>query len=126
MNFFDFLNSINTTKINLIDEDPENEKIYNSFMINRSLSNFIDTIMYANEMNKYSSLPKHIQYDFFLYGVKKRKRFSKFHKKDASSDDVELIMKAYDYSTARAESTLKMLSQEQLIELREYYSTGGK
>ena len=126
MNFFDFLNSINTTKINLIDEDPENEKIYNAFMINRSLSNFIDTIMYANEMNKYSSLPKHIQYDFFLHGVKKRKRFSKFHKKDASSDDVALVMKAYDYNATRATSTLNMLSQEQLVELREYYSTGGK
>jgi len=34
MNFFDFLNSINENKKDLIREDPLNEKEYNSFMIN--------------------------------------------------------------------------------------------
>ena len=47
----DWLNSINQTKINLIDEDLEIEKEYPPYIINRCLSGHIDAIMFANEMN---------------------------------------------------------------------------
>ena len=55
MSPFEFLNAINFTKKNVM-SDPENEKYYNSFIINRSLSYFPDTVAIANEMNKYHHL----------------------------------------------------------------------
>ena len=42
MNPFEYVNSINYTKKNIMDS-PEKEKGYNPFMINRSLSYFNDT-----------------------------------------------------------------------------------
>jgi len=54
----DWLNSINQTKKNLIDEDSSLEKEYSPYIINRCLSGYIDCIMYANEMNIYNRLNK--------------------------------------------------------------------
>jgi len=126
MSFFDFLNAINTTKKNLLKEDPLSEKDYVPFMVNRGLSYFSDTIMYANEMNKYASAPKNWQFDFYLHAVPSKKRFSKWTKKEASSEDVKLVMKAYDYSTQKAMQALEMLTSDQLENLRISHNRGGR
>lgn len=126
MNFFDFLNAINSTKQNLIKEDPQSEKEYVPFMVNRGLSYFPDTIMYANEMNKSASIPKKWQFDFYLNSIPKKKRFSKWHKKDQNSDDLKLVMNAYDYSAEKAAVALEILTDDQMKELREAYSQGGR
>ena len=65
MELKDWLNSINQTKKNLIDEDPSLEKDYSPYIINRIYSGHLDSIMFANEMNRYHFLPKKLQYDFF-------------------------------------------------------------
>lgn len=126
MNFFDFLNSINQTKKDLIKEDPHNEKEYNAFMINRALSYFPDTIIYANEMNRYASTPKDMQYAFYLNGIKAKKRFSKWHKKDQNSENINLVMKAYGYSAEKAAAALELLTADQLESLKKMFDTGGK
>ena len=56
MELKDWLNSINQTKRNLIDEDPTAEKDYPPYIINRCYSGHLDAVMYANEMNKYNFL----------------------------------------------------------------------
>ena len=52
----DWLNSINFNKDNLIEEDPAVIKDYAPYIINRCLSGTIDSILFANEMNKYPIL----------------------------------------------------------------------
>ena len=54
MELKDWLNSINQSKKNLIDEDPSIEKDYPPYIINRCFSGHLDAVMFANEMNKYS------------------------------------------------------------------------
>ena len=71
MELKEWLNSINTNKNNLIDEDPDTEKQYPSYIINRCLSGQIDSVMFANEMNKHPNLAKKLQYDFFLNSLRK-------------------------------------------------------
>ena len=61
MNPFDYLNSINSTKKDVIVDDIT-EKAYNSFMVNRSLSYFNDTVVLANEMNRYHHLDNKLQF----------------------------------------------------------------
>ena len=126
MNFFDFLNAINVTKQDLIKDDPQSEKEYVPFMVNRGLSYFHDTIMYANEMNKYASVPKKWQFDFYRNSIPKKKRFSKWHKKDQNSDDLNLVMNAYNYSSEKAAAALEILTDEQIKNLRDSYSRGGR
>ena len=49
MNPFEFINDINFGKKNLFKDDDKNiiERDYNSFIINRGLSYFVDTVLLA-------------------------------------------------------------------------------
>lgn len=126
MSPFDFLNSINYTKENLLQDSlPEDEKQYNSFMVNRGLSYFPDTVAMANEMNRYHHIDGKLQYLFLLGIVRKRKRFSKWNKPEQLAN-VDLIMNKYGYSRAKAESILDMFNQEQLDQIKRSLSKGGK
>ena len=124
MNPFDYLNSINTTKKDVITDDIT-EKAYNSFMVNRSLSYFNDTVVLANEMNRYHHLDNRLQFDFLINMVRKRKRFSKWIKPQIESD-VEVVKKYYGYSNEKARQILPLLSPEQISGLKKKVNKGGR
>lgn len=127
MNPFDYLNSINFTKENII-EDSDNpelmEKLYAPFLMNKGLSNFIDTIYLANEMNKRSSIDKKLQYDFLINTVRKRKRFGKWHK-PLRDENLDVVMSYYDYSYDKASQVVDLLTDDQLNTIRKSMSKGG-
>jgi len=125
MSPFDFLNSINDNKKDLF-EDPQAEKDYASFIVNRGLSYFPDTILYANEMNRNHDIPKKWQFDFLRNAIPRKRRFSKWHKKDNVEFDVTLLMKHYKYSQQKAFEILDLLTQEQINNIRSLYEEGGK
>jgi len=126
MSPFDFINAINTTKKNLFETDPQAAKDYKPFIINRGLSYFPDTILYANQMNQHPSLDKDMQFFFFLNIISRKKRFSKWSKKDAETESLELVKEYYGYSSEKANEALKMLSDENLIMIKEKLYKGGK
>jgi len=121
----DWLNSINTGKNNLIDEDIDLEKKYPSYIVNRCLSGHIDAVMFANEMNKHPNLAKKLQYDFFLNSLRKRKRYSPWLRKE-QIENLELVKKYYGYSNEKAKQVLHILTREQLSFIRDRLDTGGK
>ena len=120
----DWLNSINQTKKNLIDEDPDLEKDYPPYIINRCYSGHLDAVMYANEMNKYNFLPKKMQYDFFINILRVKKRFSPWLRKDEIKD-LDYVKRYYDYSNEKSKQALKLLSKEQLNFIKSKFETGG-
>ncbi len=120
----DWLNSINFTKDNLI-EDPEAISSYPPYIINRCLSGHLDTVLFANEMNKYSNLDKDMQYSFFLYTLRKRKRFSPWLKKE-QIEDLDLVKKHYGYSNEKAKIAVTLLTKTQLEYIRNKHDMGGK
>ena len=121
----DYLNSINQTKEYLMDEDPGWEKNYPSFVINKCMSQHMDTVMIANEMNQYPGLDKKLQYDFFINIVRPRKRFSPWGKKQKVKD-LELVKEFYGYSTEKAMQAIRILSPDQLEIIRDKLNKGGK
>ena len=121
----DYLNTIKQTKQYLMDEDPGWEKNYPAYVINKCMSQHMDTIMYANEMNQYQGLDKKLQYDFFINIVRPRKRFSPWGKKQKVKD-LELVKQYYGYSTEKALQALRILSPEQLEIIRDKLNKGGK
>jgi len=125
MSPFDFINAINDTKKNLF-EDPQASKDYSSFMINRGLSYFPDTVLYANEMNLNSHIPSEWQFSYLINKVTKKKRFSKWAKKDAETRAISLVKEYYGYSNERAKEALSVLSDEQLKIIEEKLNKGGK
>ena len=76
MNPFEFLNQINYGKNDIMVDDLV-EKDYNSFMVNRGLSYFNDSVIFANEMNINHHVDSRLQFDFLINIIRKRKRFSK-------------------------------------------------
>jgi hypothetical protein len=126
MSPFDFINAINTTKKNLFETDPQAVKDYKPFIINRGLSYFPDTILYANQMNQHPSLDKDMQFFFFLNIISRKKRFSEWSKKDPKTESLELVKEYYGYSSEKANEALKMLSDENLIMIKEKLYKGGK
>lgn len=124
MNPFDYLNSINDTKENIMIDDVT-EKAYNSYIINHSLSYFHDTVLLANEMNRYHHLDNHLKYSFLINTVRKRKRFSKWMK-PVKSDDLEAVKSYYGYSNDKARQALNLLDDSQLTELKKRMYKGGR
>ena len=121
----DWLNSINVTKNNLIDENPDLEKGYPAYIINRCLSGQVDSVMFANEINKHPNLSKKLQYDFFLNSLRKRKRYSPWIRKE-QIENLDLVKKYYGYSSEKAKQVLNILTKEQLSFIRDRLDTGGK
>ena len=120
----DWLNSINQNKKNIMDEDPSSIKEYAPYIINRCLSGHIDCLMYANEMNKFPSLDKKLQYDFFINIIRKKKRFSPWLKQEKIKD-LEIVKSYYGYSNEKAKQALKILTKEQLDFIKSKLETGG-
>ena len=63
MKLGDYLNAINYSKDNLL-EDEAAAKGYVPFVVNRCLSYFPDTILQANEMNLLPNADKKMQFDY--------------------------------------------------------------
>ena len=126
MSPFDFLNAINFTKEDLFEKDSQSSKDYKPFIINRGLSYFPDTVFYANQMNQHPGLDKDMQFFFFLNIISRKKRFSKWSKKDAETESLELVKEYYGYSSEKATEALKVLSEENLIMIKEKLYKGGK
>jgi len=125
MELKDWLNSINFTKKNLIQEDPSVKKEYPPFIINKCLSGHLDCVLFANEMNKYHFLDKDMQYEFYINILRKRKRFSPWIRKDKVSD-IECVKSYYGYSNEKASQALKILSPEQIKFIKDKLDIGGK
>ena len=120
MELKDWLNSINFTKEDYSEEISD----YPPYVINRCLSGHIDCILFANEMNMNSHLPKDMQYSFYLNTIRKKKRFSPWLRKDKVKD-LECVKKYYGYSNEKASQALKILNKEQLDFIKQRLETGG-
>lgn len=127
LSFFDCLNSINEGPRgrDLFADSTVEEKIYVPFMVNRGLSWFSDTVLLANEMNQRASIPIKAQYNFLRLSIRPRKRFSKWLKNE-ESEDLELIKRAYGYSSEKARQVLSLFSTSDLEALRLKHDVGGK
>ena len=126
-NPFTYINDVSFDKKDIIREsvDPEYEaRGYNPWITNKTLSYFQDSILYANEMNKYAFLPNIMQFDYFLNSINKRKRFAKQSKK-VVSDDVSAVANYYGYSLRRAEETMKFLTPSQIDIIKQKSNIGG-
>ena len=124
MNPFEYANAINYTKKDIMVDDIA-ERSYNSFMINRQLSYFPDTVLAANEMNRNHHLDNRLQFDFFINIIRKRKRFSKWFKPEQISD-LDVVKKYYGYSNEKAHQVLTILTTDQINELKRKVMTGGR
>ena len=120
----DWLNSINFTKDNLIEQDETLKKDYPPYIINKCLSGHIDCILYANEINQYAHLDNKLQFEYYLNGIPKKKRFSKWSKK-VEDKDIEAITQYYQCNYTRAAEILLIINKKELDLLINKLQKGG-
>lgn len=122
-----FLNSINSTKQNVLLEDTNGkiEQAYNSYIINKSLSYFPDTIMQSNTVNMYFNLDNKMKYDFLLNSIRKRKRFTPWVKSTAE-ENIEVIKMYFNVGNEKANEILSLLNENHINKIKEQLSKGGR
>jgi len=126
MNLGEILSSINHNKENILRErDEREEKQYAPYVINRCLSYFPDTIFLVNSMNCIPNVDKRMHYEFLLTSVRKRKRFSKWLKKE---QDIRLdwIKEYYNVSEKKAREYISFLTDEQIEDIKSRTTYGDK
>ena len=123
MNPFEYCNAINYTKKDIMVDDTT-EKAYSSYMINRQLSYFPDTILAANEMNRNHFVDKDMQFHFLLNSIRSKKRFSPFLRA-SKLKNIDLVKEYYGYSNEKAKTVLDILTKDQLKLIKEKLYKGG-
>lgn len=123
---FDIVKNLNTDKNYEQTEDPDFQKQYSSWIINKAMANHRQTIFFANEINmRYGLLDTIQQFDFYFYGIPKGKRFGKW-RKQAKQDSLNLLMSHYSVNARRAQGIWERLTAEQIKEIEALYYKGGK
>jgi|TARA_R110001606_G_scaffold380402_1_gene540915 hypothetical protein len=121
-----YLTAINWSKEKLLDTDDKDwEKKYPPYIINKGLSYFSDTVMYANEMNRLHGASKHMQFSFLLNTIRPKKRFSKWLKASKLSN-LDLVKVYYGYSNEKAKQALELLTKKQIEYIKNKLYRGGK
>jgi hypothetical protein len=124
MNPFDYVNDILQGKKNLMIDD-EAEKSYDPYLTNKALSNHLDCIGFASEMNERPHLDKKLQYLFLINTVRSKKRpFNKWAKAE-KIEDIECVKSYYGYSDTKAREALQLLDDKQIQKLKELTDIGG-
>jgi len=124
MNPFDYVKAASYSKKDIMVDDIA-EKAYTPYIVNRALSYHLDTVLFANEMNINHNMDNRLQFDFYINTIKKRNRFSKWHKV-VDDNDVDIVKSAFNYNKKRAEEVLSLLSKDQIQSLKNRMNIGGK
>lgn len=98
---------------------------YKPFIVNRALSYHLDCIPYVSELNLYPGLDKDMQYQFLLNTIRPMKRKYQAWQKADTNKDLDCVKEYFGYSNQKAKDALKILSDQQITEIRRKTDKGG-
>lgn len=104
--------------------EPNEKEQYSKFRTNTILSNHVDTVLYANEMNMYPYINDKMHYDYMFNSIRPKKRFFK-RKKQVNHQNVSLVSEYYKYNRKKALEAMQILTDEQLETIKEKLEKGG-
>ena len=122
--FKEIVPSILQTKKSVIHDDID-LKDYTPFVVNRALSNHLDCVLYANEINLHSQLDKDMQYQYLLNTIRPMKRKFQPWQKSKQDENIDCVKEYFGYSNAKAKEALRILTDEQIAEIKIKTDKGG-
>jgi molybdenum cofactor biosynthesis enzyme MoaA len=126
MDIFDYLNDIGYKKENILkDGDEILEAGYEPYRINKFLSQHIDCLFLANDMNFHNHIDNKLQFDYFINTIRKKFRQSGKWLKADQIDEIDLIKEYYNYSRPKAKEVLNLLSEENIEFIKRKLRKGG-
>ena len=105
--------------------DELDYKDYKPFLINRALSYHMDCVLYVNEMNINNSLDVDMQYQYLLNTIRPMKRKFQPWQKSEVDKDIECVKSYFGYSNEKAKEALRILTDEQVAEIKIKTTKGG-
>lgn len=123
---FDFVKSINNSKKDLLkdDIDKQNEKQYIPYIVNRTFSFTVDTVMFANEVNQRPFMDNKLQYHYLLNIVRRKNRFARWIK-PSIEEKIDIIQQCYNYSVEKAKQVEPIFSNNDIEKLKILLEKGG-
>ena len=122
--FKDIIPSILQTKKNVF-VDEMDYRDYKPYIVNRSLSYHMDFVLYVNEMNVHCSIDPDMQYQYLLNTIRSMKRKFQPWQKSEVDKDIECIKEYFGYSNEKAKEALRILTTEQIEEIKNIVEKGG-
>jgi hypothetical protein len=122
---FDLWAIVNSINSNKAYDWADIEAVYEPYIVNKALSYFPDTVLFADDMNRFFDVPKKAQYLYLINTIRPRKRFSKWVKNVGASDDFVAVQKYFSYNNRKTEDALKILTPAQIIVIKQKQETGG-
>lgn len=122
--FKEIVPSILQTKKNVFESESD-YKDYVPFIVNRALSFHSDCIPYVEEMNRMHYLDKDMQYQYLINTVRPMKRKFVPWQKAQVEKDIECVKEYFGYSNQKARDALRILSNEQINEIKRKTDKGG-
>lgn len=123
MNPFDFVNSINQSKKDLMSDPEVSETDYIPFVVNKALSYFPETLLYANELNQRPFVDNKLQYHYLLNTIRPGKRFAKWVKRE-NVEDIDAVKQFYGYNVEKAQQALTILTVDNLNYIKQKLQSG--
>ena len=126
LTFFNMLDEICTYKSDLDFDDPEIDKAYNIYMINRYLSMIEYFIQFVHLMN-HAGVEKRDHYQFFKSIIPKNEYRFPYIKKEEDIDNEEAIKYLcpfFDIGIKEAKMYIPLLKKEHITELKKIYAYG--
>lgn len=118
-------NSITSGKEIEIDSD------YSQWRTNSVLSNYRETILYANEMNCHYGVTDQMHYDYLYNSIRKKRmkgvKETESEKKARKQKEelLALVSNYYKYNVVRTKEVLKILTAEQINFIKNKNNKGG-
>jgi hypothetical protein len=122
--FKEILPSILQTKKSVF-KDEIDYKDYKPFVVNRALSYHMDCVLYANQMNLTPGIGADMQYSYLLNTIRSMKRKFQPWQKSEADTDIECVKRYFGYSNEKAKDALRILTTEQIAEIKAKTTKGG-
>lgn len=121
---FVWVDALCLKKADMIEE--HGEAAYPAFMVTRAMSQYPDCVHMAAEVNLYKDMPGRYAYDYYYGAVRKAKRFAQWGKKKTTEGDIGVVMSHYQVSREKAEEFMRILTPEQVAEIKFLENPEGK
>lgn len=112
-------------------KQQEVDSDYSQWRTNNILSNYRETVLYANEMNINYNVTDQMHYDYMFNSIRKKKMYTKKEtdqekKERKQKEELQtLISNYYKYNIVRTKEVLKILTAEQINIIKNKNNKGG-
>lgn len=123
---WDFIDSINKSKVNLMEKNSHAIKAFDPFQVRRALALSMDCLVDAQEMNKVAHIAPDLQYLYLLHAIKPKFRRTTWPKKKTIPPEIHQIAEYFKENIDNTIAIVNRMNDKQYSDLLEKLNKGGR